>query len=184
MKNVFIKVWRCLISIWRWIVPIVISKEFIIAISIFLFTVYFAFPQFIEEQRFKVKVETYIKALEIVNQYILSQNILLGEGKIYEGDKCDSARLRQDENNAYTVISLIAEDPIIPQEYLKNILSSTTPAENRDNLLTTDNPIRRRENFINLLRKDLGFKEEINLQDINNGNSLIVNSNCIKNIAP
>lgn len=152
-------------NLYKWIISIIKSKEFIIAVVIAFLTIYLALPEFITEQRYTLKVEAYTKALEIVNRYILSQNINDGREN-YHGVNCGTLPTQQDENDTYAMLALVSEDPNIPQEYLSNIIGTTT-----------GNPVRMRDHLIDSLRKDLGFTS-INLENINDGNSLVIHSSC------
>ena len=141
-----------------------------VPILLLIITAAIGFSYFQQEERFKMKVEIYTEALEVVNQEILSSSLEQDELN-YDGTACGGITPLSylEKNNTYTMLALVSKNPDIPRNYLE-IMSPTT----------TTKPVKIRDDLITLIRKELGFEEDINLEDINDGHSFIVDLRCVK----
>lgn len=138
-----------------------------VAVSL-ITTLGIGFYVFKKEEHFKIKVEAYVKALDVVNKNTLAQDIKIDEEKLYAGSTCGNAPTDEEKNNIYAKLALVSKDEEIPKKYLE--LMTDTKGKN---------PIMLRDEFIDIMRKDLGFGK-VDLQGINKGDSFIIDSKCIR----
>lgn len=157
-------------------------REFYYKLIIVSFTIFATFfglkwgvNQFIDQQRYMQKIDVYEKALFIINQHILSRDIIRDINKkdeMYRGGKCGTKPLsEQEKNDTFAILSVVVDDYDILKLYLK-ILEAVE---------STTSPVIMRDDFINKIRDDLGYGR-INFLEVNNGNSLIVDPKCIEKV--
>lgn len=159
---------------WPWFKSNLLSKEFfsailtsLVMIGIAYYGVTKAIPQFIEEKRFEMKRDVYVRSLEMANYHLLSMDMGFSSST-YHGVKCGKQKdslFYREANNAFTMLALVSDNKDIPLKYLE-LLSATTSL------------IQKRDEYVELLRKDLDFKKPLWGKQINNGNTFITPEDC------